>query len=190
MLIEKNNFITHEDCDELIRISENKFVNAKTLGHSKDYRIALHTWLDNNEPISVKLKEFASIETGLPVSNMEMINIVKYEIGGEYKEHHDFFHPGEDYYEAECLRGGQRVKSVLFYLNGDFEGGQTDFPRLNIRVEPVKSKVIIWDNIKEDGSLDYDTIHSGLPVTSGTKYIATIWIRENEFGVKIPVVYS
>lgn len=177
MLIEKNNFITHEDCDELIRISENKFVEAKVSGGERGHRIASYVWVDDKEPISIKLKEITSIETGLPIDNMEMINIVKYEVGGEYKAHHDFFNSVNNM--NYNLTGGQRVKSVIFYLNDDFEGGQTDFSILNIRVDPVKSKVIIWDNIKEDGSLDYDTLHAGLPVTSGTKYIATIWIREN-----------
>jgi prolyl 4-hydroxylase len=173
MLIEKNNFITYDDCDELIRISENKFEEAQVSGGERGYRIASYVWVDDKEPISIKLKEITSIETRLPVSNMEKINVVKYDVDGEYKEHHDFFNDSKN---------SQRVKTVLFYLNDDFEGGQTDFPILNIRVEPVKSKVIIWDNIKEDGSLDYDTLHAGLPVTSGTKYIATIWIRENAFG--------
>jgi hypothetical protein len=50
-----------------------------------------------------------------------------------------------------------------------------------IKVNPVKSKVVIWDNLNEDGTLDYESIHAGLPVISGTKYIATIWIRENKF---------
>jgi prolyl 4-hydroxylase len=181
MLIEKNNFITYEDCDEIIRISEDRLVEAQVVGGEKGYRIASYTWIDNNEPISVKLKNITSIETGLPIDNMENINIVKYEVGGEYKTHCDFFEPSVSY-QSEMERGGQRVKSVLFYLNDYFEGGQTDFPTLNIRVEPVKSKVIIWDNLKVDGSLDYDTLHAGLPVTSGTKYIATIWIRENAFG--------
>jgi prolyl 4-hydroxylase len=78
-------------------------------------------------------------------------------------------------------RGGQRIKSVLFYLNDEFEGGETNFPMKGIKVKPVKSKAIIWDNINEDGTLDYESIHAGLPVISGFKYIATIWIRENKF---------
>ena len=185
MLIEKNNFITHEDCDELIRISENNFGEAQVLGSEKGYRVAYSTWLDSNEEISIKLKNITSIETVLPVSNMEMINIVRYEVGGEYKAHHDFFNTVNNMNYNST--GGQRVKTVLFYLNDDFEGGQTDFSILNIRVDPVKSKVIIWDNIKEDGSLDYDSIHAGLPVTKGIKYIAIIWIRENVNFYQVPV---
>ena len=112
---------------------------------------------------------------------MESIHVVKYSVGEEYKDHHDFFHPGEEYYEDEVNRGGQRLKTALVYLNDDFEGGETNFPNLNIKVDPKKGKLVLWDNIKDDGSLDYDSLHAGLPVKSGYKYIAVIWIRENEF---------
>ncbi len=181
MLLEKNNLITENDCDEIIKIAENQFRQANTLGENNGHRIADFTWIYRNVPIANKLREIASKETGLPIENMEDLHVVRYNVGGQYKDHHDFFHPGEPYYPGEVSRGGQRVKSIIFYLNDDFEGGETDFPKMSITVKPIKSKTIIWDNINEDGTLDYDSIHAGLPVTKGVKYIATIWIRENIF---------
>lgn len=182
MVIEKEGLISDHDCDEMIEIAESQFTKATTLGNDNDnYRVALFTWIYRNVPIAIKLREITSLETGLPIDNMEDLHIVKYEVGGEYKKHHDFFHPGENYYESCMVRGGQRVKSVLFYLNDDFEGGETVFPKLNMKVKPVKNKMVIWDNLNEDGTLDHDSIHAGLPVTKGVKYIAVIWIRENIF---------
>ena len=96
--------------------------------------------------------------------------------------HHDFFHPGEGYFEKEVTnRGGQRTKSALVYLNEDFTGGETEFPQINIKVLPKRGKLLAWDNLNSDGSLDYTSLHAGLPVESGIKYIAVIWIRENKF---------
>jgi prolyl 4-hydroxylase len=181
MLLEKDNLITENDCDEIIKMAESQFRQATTLGVNNGHRIADYTWIYRNTPIANKFLKIANIETGLPIENMEDLHIVRYNVGGQYKDHHDFFHPGESYYDREVLRGGQRVKSVIFYLNDDFEGGETDFPKMGITVKPVKCKTIIWDNINEDGTLDYDSIHAGLPVTNGVKYIATIWIRENVF---------
>ena len=120
-------------------------------------------------------------ESGLPVENQEEIHIVKYEIGGEYKPHHDFFHVTEDYAAEHIANGGNRIKSALIYLNDDFEGGETEFPELNIIVKPELGKLVIWDNMV-DGKLDYTSIHAGLPVKSGIKYIAVVFIRENNFG--------
>jgi len=182
MVVEKENFITSEECDEIIKLASDGFEKSKTLGTDiEGYRVAFSTWIKNDEPISIKLKQITSEETGIPIENMETIHVVKYEVGGEYKDHQDFFHPGEPYYDDCMSRGGQRIKSVLFYLNNEFEGGETNFPMKGIKVKPVKSKAIIWDNINEDGTLDYESIHAGLPVISGFKYIATIWIRENKF---------
>jgi prolyl 4-hydroxylase len=48
-------------------------------------------------------------------------------------------------------------------------------------VTPLKGKLVVWDNLNPNGSLDYTSIHAGLPVISGIKYIAVIWIRENKF---------
>ena len=69
----------------------------------------------------------------------------------------------------------------MIYLNDDFEGGETHFPSLNLVVKPKKGKLVIWDNVNEDGSLDFNSLHAGLPVKKGFKYIAVIWIRENKF---------
>jgi hypothetical protein len=81
--------------------------------------------------------------------------------------------------------GGQRVYSCLFYLNDDFTGGETEFVNRDIKIKPKTGRLLIWKNIKEDGSLDYDSFHAGLPVISGTKWIAIIWVRENSFVKKI-----
>ena len=72
MLIEKNNFITNEDCDELIRISENKFVEALVSSGERGHRIASYVWIDDKESISVKLKEITYIHAeGYPAAEMK-----------------------------------------------------------------------------------------------------------------------
>ena len=133
MLKEIFNVITTEQSKELVEIAEIDLVNMTTLGHQIDgYRTAQGTWISNNLEISNYIKSIISEHTNLPIENMEDLHIVKYEVDGEYKEHHDFFFPNEEYYESACTnRGGQRLKSALIYLNDNFEGGETHFPKLN-----------------------------------------------------------
>jgi prolyl 4-hydroxylase len=185
MLKEINNAITTEQSKELIEIAEKNLVMMTTLGREDkgyDYRSAQGTWLPNDLELSKYIKSMISNQTDLPVENMEDLHIVRYDVGGQYKEHYDFFFPNQDYYEANCTqRGGQRLKSALIYLNDDFEGGETEFINLKLKVKPEINKMIIWDNIKQDGSLNYESLHAGLPVKSGVKYICIVWIRENKF---------
>ena len=109
---------------------------------------------------------------------MERIHIVKYEVGGLYHEHCDFF----DNYEREWVNeGGQRIKSVLIYLNDDFEGGETVFIDMCKIIKPERNKMVIWDNVLEDGSPDEESTHAGQPVTSGSKLICIVWIRERKY---------
>lgn len=183
MVLEIENFLSDEVCDKLIELSTERMNIAETLGDEiSGYRTAHSCWLEDYDDQSViNFRKQISETTNLPTSNMELTHIVSYDIGGEYKEHHDFFHPTEGYFEEEVSRGGQRTKTALVYLNDDFSGGETNFPNLGIKVKPKKGKLVLWDNLDENGEIDYDSIHAGLPVIEGRKYIAVIWIREKTF---------
>lgn len=174
--------ITPEECLELINIASQKLVTTTTLGtHIDGYRTAEGCWLDSSSPIANKISKLTSDLTGYPIENQEMVHIVKYEVGGEYKVHHDFFAPNTDYYESHTKAAGQRVFSCLFYLNDDYEGGETEFPLKKLKITPNVGRLLMWSNLTPDDELDYDTLHAGLPVISGTKYIAIVWVREHKF---------
>jgi len=184
MVLEYDNFISEIICDRLIKISYRKLNKAGVLGEEiKDYRTANSCWLnDDDDKVVREFRQKISELVNLPIENMESLHIVSYDVGGEYKEHHDFFHPTETYFESTMAEGGQRIKTCLVYLNDYFTGGETEFINLGIKVKPKIGKLVVWDNLNEDGSLDYDSLHAGLPVTEGKKFIAVIWIRENKFG--------
>jgi prolyl 4-hydroxylase len=181
-----DNILTMDECLELIKNGSNKLIKSSTLGENIDgYRTAENCWIFDETFLTNKIKNIIVKETDMSIDNQEKIHIVKYDIGGEYKQHHDFFHPNTDYYSKVMQSGGQRVYSCLFYLNDDFEGGETEFVNKNIKINPKTGRLLIWKNIKENGSLDYDSFHAGLPVISGTKWIAIIWVREDSFEKKI-----
>jgi prolyl 4-hydroxylase len=177
-----DNFLTKEECLELIDMGTKQMQKANTLGENiAGYRTADNSWIYDSTPLTEKIKNYISKESGLPVENQEEIHIVKYEIGGEYKPHHDYFHPNTDYYEASMRDAGNRPFSFLIYLNHDYTGGETEFPNKRIKITPKQGRLLIWRNMNEDGTLDPDSYHAGLPVKTQTKYIAIVWVRENKF---------
>jgi prolyl 4-hydroxylase len=177
-----DNFLTKEECLELIDMGTKQMQKASTLGEKIDgYRTADNSWIYDITPLTEKIKNYISKESGLPVENQEEIHIVKYEVGGEYKPHHDYFHPNTDYYETSMGKSGNRPFSFLIYLNHDYTGGETEFPDKKIKITPRQGRLLIWRNINEDGTLDSESFHAGLPVKTQTKYIAIVWVRENKF---------
>jgi prolyl 4-hydroxylase len=180
---EIENFISDEDSDKLIQISEEKLYKMGVLGNrpNNNYRVADGAWLNDSDEVVKNLRKKIADIVKLPTNHMEGTHIVRYKEGGEYKVHHDFFHLNTDYHDSQVARGGQRILTALIYLNDNFKGGETEFPKLETVVQPKKNKLVIWKNLKDNGELDYDSLHAGLPVIEGTKYICVIWIREKPF---------
>jgi len=179
MVQEFDNQLTKEECEELINKSKDKLKQAGVLGeHRENYRTAQQTWIFDNDPLSLKIKSIILNKTNLPHENQEALHVVKYEVGGEYKPHHDFFHPNTDYYESTTKIGGQRKYSCLFYLNDNFKGGETYFPKKDLKIQPHLGKLLMWDNLNKDGSPNQDSLHAGLPVEDGEKWICIVWVRE------------
>ena len=179
MIREIEDAITDADCEALIEQAKSKLVKAEVLGVQVDnYMTAQNTWLNELNDATFKIKTVVESYTGLPMQHQEQVHIVKYDVGGEYKSHHDFFHENTDYYDAVMERGGQRVYSCLFYLNDDFEGGETYFNKVKYTVKPKKRKLVVWNNLNEDGTPNKNSMHAGLPVTKGEKWICIVWVRE------------
>jgi prolyl 4-hydroxylase len=109
---------------------------------------------------------------------LERIQVLKYEVGEEYKPHHDYFNTANSH-----VTDNDRIGTMITYLNDDFTGGETEFPELGIKVKPVIGASIFFE-YKYIEQLNNKTLHAGLPVKSGTKYIATTWIRTNPYTEK------
>ena len=71
----------------------------------------------------------------------------------------------------------QRVMTALVYLNEGFEGGHTAFPAAGISYRGNLGDAILFTNVLENGQADQASLHAGLPVVSGEKYLASRWIR-------------
>ncbi len=116
---------------------------------------------------------------GLPVACQEDTNVLHYGPGQEYKRHYDFITPGEEHGFADELRlVGQRVVTLLVYLNDDYEGGETEFPRLNWRYKGKAGDALIFWNLSAAGEREPFSLHGGLPVIRGEKWLLSQWVRQ------------
>ena len=110
--------------------------------------------------------------TGTQTEWGEPLNVLRYRPGQQYRPHHDGRGSGD---------GTTRIMTALIWLNEQFEGGETDFPRLNIRVRGGLGDMLVFRNVHSDGSQDDRLIHAGLPVSQGVKWLASRWIRGADF---------
>lgn len=162
MITEYPNFLTEDECNILIGLGESGYLSPGEIKSGKaGYRKAKVRWF-SNAPLVQRIKKEVAELSGISEDKQEQFHFVKYSQGGEYKQHYD---------------GIKRAKTALIYLNDGFKGGETHFININRTIVPEIGKLIIWENIK-DGKNHPDSLHAGLPVEFGTKYIAVIWIKK------------
>lgn len=109
--------------------------------------------------------------TGTRETQSEPLAVMRYAPGQQYRLHHDCL-PGEP---------NQRIITVITYLNGDYRGGATAFPAIDLEFRAEPGDALMFANILPDGRADERSRHAGLPVTSGSKWICTRWIRRSTF---------
>jgi hypothetical protein len=103
--------------------------------------------------------------------------VLHYEVGQTYKPHVDFFHATLPTFSEEMRLKGQRIRTCLVYLNDDFEGGETEFPKLGIKFRGRTGEALVFDNVGANGIGDMNTVHAGLPPVRGEKWLLSQWIR-------------
>ncbi|MBU7571712.1 MAG: 2OG-Fe(II) oxygenase [Hydrogenophaga sp.] len=114
-----------------------------------------------------------------PLENGEGFQVLNYKPGAEYKPHYDYFDPAEPGTPTILRRGGQRVATLVMYLNEPARGGGTTFPDVGFEVAPVRGNAVFFSYDRPHPSTR--TLHGGAPVIEGEKWVATKWLREREF---------
>jgi prolyl 4-hydroxylase len=114
-----------------------------------------------------------------PVINGEGLQVLHYLPGAEYQPHHDYFDPSKSGTVPILARGGQRVATIVMYLNSPEKGGGTTFPDVGVEVGPVKGNAVFFSYDRPHPGTK--TLHGGAPVIAGEKWVATKWLREREF---------
>ncbi|MBE1162083.1 2OG-Fe(II) oxygenase [Dyella acidiphila] len=185
--------LSEEECDELIRLSANKMHRSTTVDpiSGKHEVIADRSsegtfFPINADPFITRLDRRIAEVMNWPVENGEGLQVLHYNVGGEYKPHFDFFPPDEPGSHVQMTIGGQRVSTMVMYLNDVEEGGTTIFPELGLEVVPKKGSAVYFEYTNSSGQLDRLTLHGGSPVTRGEKWIVTKWMRQRRYGEVLP----
>ncbi len=182
-------FLTDEECDSLIKkakpdLTQSTVVdNNSSQGVLDNRRTSSGTFLSKRLeiPAAKKIRSRAAKLTGLSKKNGENIQVLHYSPGAEYQPHHDYFDPNSKGGFFHYNRGGQRVATLLVYLNTPTAGGETIFPKARLKITPIKGSAVLFYNVDLQNRPDPQSLHGGAPVIAGEKWIATLWMREGEF---------
>lgn len=182
-----DNFMTDAECDALCAqsastLSKSKVIDDKTgASIAHDARSSQGTYFSLGQtPLVQTIEARISEITNTPAVNGEGIQILNYVDGGEYRPHFDYF-SDKDGGRVHTAKGGQRIITVIMYLNDVTAGGATIFPNINLNIYPKKGSALYFSYFNSTGQVDPATLHGGAPVLAGEKWIATKWIREREY---------
>lgn len=180
------NLLSPEECDALIaaaapRMARSLTVATKTGGEEvNDDRTSDGMFFQRGEnPVVQRIEERIARLLDWPIENGEGLQVLHYRPGAEYKPHYDYFDPGEPGTATILKRGGQRVGTLVMYLNTPEKGGGTTFPDVHVEVGPQRGNAVFFSY--ERAAPSTRTLHGGAPVIAGEKWIATKWLREREF---------
>jgi prolyl 4-hydroxylase len=134
--------------------------------------------LDWHDPVVGAVDRKIAELLGLPLGASEPLQGQRYAPGQEFKPHTDTFEPGGYDFYVHTAESGQRTWTAMVYLNRPGEGGATRFKAIGKTVQPEVGKLVAWNNLLPDGRPNPATLHQGMKVRKGTKYILTKWFRE------------
>lgn len=185
-LLQALNVLTDAECDELIAQSRPNLKRSTVVNDDKN---VLESRTSYGTHFSKKSTELVRrIEKRLadlfdyPEENGEAIQVLNYAKGAQYKPHFDYFDDQKEAGRKSIGNAGNRVATIIMYLNEPELGGATGFPKANLQILPIKGSVVYFDYFSNDGKFDKMSLHSGTPVLKGEKWIATKWIRQMPWG--------
>jgi len=180
--------LSAEECDALVALSRGRLARSPVVNPDTgdenliDARTSMGAMFQVGEHALIeRIEARIAAVTGVPAEHGEGLQILNYKPGGEYQPHFDFFNPQRPGEARQLTVGGQRIATLVIYLNTPEAGGATAFPRVGLEVAPVKGNAVYFSYLLPDGALDERTLHAGLPVAAGEKWIATKWLRERPY---------
>jgi prolyl 4-hydroxylase len=180
------NLLSAEECDAIIESAKPKLARSLTVQTATggeelnpDRTSSGMFFTRGQTPEVTAVERRIARLVGWPVENGEGLQVLHYRPGAEYKPHYDYFDPKEAGTPTILKRGGQRVATLVMYLNEPARGGGTTFPDVGLEVAPVKGSAVFFSYDRPHPTTR--TLHGGAPVLEGEKWVATKWLREREF---------
>jgi prolyl 4-hydroxylase len=172
--------LTADECDFLVQLADPRMKRA-TVFHDAEQRFVEDPVRRSHNAGFAIVSEWPFVRainlriaaaTGTDVDCGEPLQVLRYRPSDEYRPHCD----------AIAGMANPRVLTALIWLSDDYSGGETHFDALEISERGRSGDLLLFANTRPDGSPDPRTRHSGAPVTSGVKYMASRWIRARPSG--------
>jgi len=185
------NALSDEEADRLIELGGVRgYERSSDVGVEKEDgtftqnvnkgRTSTNAWCTDEcytDPVAVTVMDRIANITGIPETNSENLQLLRYEKTQHYQTHSDYI-PYQQ--QRPC---GVRILTYYMYLSDVEEGGGTNFPRVDATVTPKKGRAVLWPSVFNDDPNTKDTRadHQALPVVQGVKYGANAWIHQRDF---------
>ncbi|WP_170003045.1 prolyl hydroxylase family protein [Pseudopontixanthobacter vadosimaris] len=179
-LLQLRRFIGPELCERLVGLIDGNRRPSTIADDNGDsaFRTSETCDLPQTDAAVVAMETALTELSGIDPAHGEPIQGQRYALGQEFKAHTDYFEPGGLDYDRYCSLAGQRSWTFMVYLNHVEAGGGTRFKSISKTINPEQGKLLCWNNRRSDGSVNPHTMHHGMKVRRGTKYIITKWYRE------------
>jgi prolyl 4-hydroxylase len=178
--------LSDDECEAMMalarpRLSRSETVDNSTGGNEVNAaRTSDGMFFERGEtPLIKRIEQRIAELLGWPVAHGEGLQILRYRPGAEYRPHHDYFDPKHPGSKVILQRGGQRVGTLVMYLNTPEAGGATTFPEVGLEVAPVRGNAVFFSYDRAHPATR--TLHGGAPVLAGEKWVATKWLRQGVF---------
>lgn len=178
-----NNLLSQGECEALILEAKPRLQRAMTVDSGGKQQVDARRTSEGmffgiGETTLVKrIEQRIATLLSIPVDHGEGLQVLHYLPGQQYEPHHDWFDPEQPGFAAITAKGGQRIASVVMYLNTPEAGGGTAFPEIGLTVTALRGSAVYFAYDTGDAA----SLHAGLPVSKGEKWIATKWLRERPF---------
>ncbi len=178
-----------EECEFIIALGEPYLRRSVTIPGNQQVLVqhehrtsSNHSFYSFQEDFALRWLQWRVLaQIDAPMANAEHLDLLRYLPGQEYRPHRDYLPPGMSGNSALPEQPGQRVHTLFIYLASVAAGGETDFPLLGLRVSPRVGRAVHFHNLLPDGQPDARTLHAGMPVIEGVKWLATLWTRQRRY---------
>ena len=177
-------FANPQLCAQLVQLIE-KDRRPSTLADAGDdryFRTSETCDLDAQEPAVREIETLLAALNGIDPAYGEPLQGQRYDVGQEFKPHCDYFNRRGQDWDKYCSVAGQRTWTFMIYLNDVEAGGATRFKAVGKTFQPETGKLLCWNNMRPGGRENPNTIHHGMKVRKGVKYVITKWYREKPWG--------
>jgi prolyl 4-hydroxylase len=183
-----NDYLSAEECDHIVELARPRLERSAVASEGQrkisDVRTNDCTFLAHAcDPIVNDVVRRIAALIQIPLTHAEDLQVVYYREGQEYKPHQDAFDPDNSNYKPILKKAGQRVVTVLMYLNDVQNGGGTGFPHLDLEIKARRGRIVIFQTCKSASIEPHPlSLHGGLPVgKENDKWAANLWFRERAF---------